>query len=59
MKKFFMVYVDGRSCSTRKFESLEEAETEARRLLEKERVPVYVLETYCIFELTTIKKTIL
>ena len=59
MKKLFMVFVEFGSSSTKQYESLDDAETEAKRLCGKTGQRTYVLETYCVFEMATIKKTIL
>ena len=37
MDNFFMIYVEGKNMPCKRFETLEEAETEAERLCEKEK----------------------
>jgi len=59
MDNFYMVFVEGRNMPQRKYETIEEAETEAERLCEKEKSKVYILKSVEKFELKNIEKTIL
>ncbi len=58
MDKFYMVYVEGMSTPSKKWETLEEAEAEASRLCDKERKKTFVLESIQKYELKNIEKTI-
>ncbi len=59
MDKFYMVFVDGRNTPSRVYDNIDEAETEAERLCEKEKRKTFVLKAVCKFELKNIEKTIL
>jgi len=54
-----MVFVDGRNTPSRVYDNIDEAETEAERLCEKEKRKTFVLKAVCKFELKNIEKTIL
>jgi hypothetical protein len=57
MKKFYMVFAEGRNAPTTKFETIEEAEAEAERICRKERLKTFVLESKFMFELINVVKT--
>ncbi len=57
MEKFYMVFAEGRIAPTRKFETIDEAETEAERICQKEKLKTFVLESKSMFELRNIVKT--
>jgi len=59
MDNFFMIYVEGKNMPYKRFETLEEAETEAERLCEKEKSKTFILKSAVKFELKNIEKTIL
>ena len=54
-----MVYVEGMSTPSKRWETLEEAEAEASRLCDKERKKTFVLQSIQKYELKNIEKTIL
>ena len=54
-----MIYVEGKNMPYKRFETLEEAETEAERLCEKEKSKTFILKAIEKFELKNIEKTIL
>ena len=59
MEFFFMIYVEGKNMPYKRFETLEESETEAERLCEKEKSKTFILKAIEKFELKNIEKTIL
>lgn len=59
MDNFYMVYVEDKTMPVRRYESLQEAETEAHRLCEKERRKTFILKSIQKYELKNIEKTIL
>jgi hypothetical protein len=54
-----MIYVEGKNMPCKRFETLEEAETEAERLCEKEKSKTFILKAVEKFELKNIERTIL
>ncbi len=57
MERFYMVYVEGASTPSRKYEALSEAEKEAERLCVKENKKAFVLRSAIKFELKNVVRT--
>ena len=55
MKKFWMVFLEGRSSPTRKHDEIGTAMVEAERLATIERVPAHVLECVASCQLKTVE----
>jgi hypothetical protein len=57
MERFYMVYVEGASTPSKKYESLSEAEKEAERLCIKENKKTFILRSAIKFELQNVVRT--
>ena len=55
MKKFWMVFLEGRSTPARKHDDIGKAMVEAERLATIERVPAHVLECVASCQLKTVE----
>jgi hypothetical protein len=56
-QEYFAVMVEGRQTPSRLYTALSDAETEAIRLAQKERLTTYVLKAVAKYELNEVIKT--